>query len=205
MGNFRKAIVGIVVLVAMFVSASEAQTTFNGYGDFGGGFSQGLGFNVGEFVTDGGIDIYHNKYFGEAELGWDSADLQFFQAGTTFRAHGLLMYQAKPHWRFGGGLHFSKVIGQPNDQLSKYWPVAAVTYERRRFRINNEYLFSVGSYFMTGPLFDMRYRIGKGFYYRERFGMFFYRDRGLFDSPVFHGGEADFGVLYVIRDHREVQ
>lgn len=200
-----KLIARLVLLAALLAAVCSAQTRTTGYGDFGGGFSRGLGFNTQDFAFDGGLNFYHDKYFGEGEVGWDNADLTLFNAGTTLRAHGLFMYQAKEHWRFGGGLHYSKVIGQPSDQLSKYWPVAAAMYERRRFRIDNEYLFSVGSYLMSGPLADMRVRIGKGFYYRERFGLFFYHDRGLVASPLFRGGEADFGIMYVFHERPEVQ
>lgn len=200
-----KLIAGLVLFAALLAPVCSAQTHTTFYGDGGGGFSHGLGFNTGDFAVDGGLNFYHDKYFGEGEVGWDSADLTLFQSGTTFRAHGLFMYQAKEHWRFGGGLHYSKVIGQSSDQLSKYWPVAAAMYERRRFRIDNEYLFSFGNYLITGPLADMRVRIGKGFYYRERFGLFFYHDRGLVASPLFRGGEADFGIMYVFHERPEVQ
>jgi hypothetical protein len=200
-----KVIIGLVLFATLLAPVSSAQTYKTFYGDGGGGFSRGLGFNTKDFTIDGGADVFHDKYFLEGEAGWDSADLRFLQAGTTLRTHGLFMYQAKEHWRFGGGLHYSKVIGQSTYQLSKYWPVASATYERRRFRIDNEYLFSFGNYLITGPLADMRVRIGRNFYYRERFGLFFYHDRGLVASPLFRGGEADFGIMYVFHNHPEVQ
>jgi hypothetical protein len=204
-GNSMKVIARLIFVAALLAALCSAQTRITGYGNLGAGFSRGLGFNTGDFALDGGANFYHDKYFGEGELGWDSADLTLFRDGKTLRAHGLFMYQAKEHWRFGGGLHYSRVLGEPNDRLSQYWPVAAAMYERRRFRIDNEYLFSVGSHLMTGPLADMRVRIRKNVYFRERFGLFFYHDRGLVASPLFRGGEADFGIMYVFHERPEVQ
>jgi hypothetical protein len=200
-----RTITGLFFSILLLVTISSAQDKYNFYGGPGGGFSKGLGFYTGDFTIDGGLDVFHNKFFGEGEVGWDSANLQIFDAGRTLRVHGFVMYQAREHWWFGGGAHYARVLSEPTDPLQKLWPVASAMYQKGRFRINNEYLFSVGNLFMTGPLIDMRYRIGKGFYYRERFGLFFYHDRNSVTPPPFYrGGEADFGVIYVIRDHPAV-
>jgi hypothetical protein len=196
-------VASLVFVLALLVPGASAQMNYSVYGGPGGGFSRGLGFYESDFTLDGGADVFHNKLFGEAEIGFDSANLQFLNAGRTLRVHGLFMYQAKEHWRLGGGLHYAKVIGEPDYSLQKLWPVAAAMYERGRFRINSEYLFPMGSYIMTGPLGDMRFRIGRGFYYRERFGLFFYHDRGTTGSPFYRGGEADFGVIYVFHDRSD--
>lgn len=196
-----KLITGLFFAIALLVTNGLAQENYTIYGGPGGGFSHGLGFNEANFNIDGGADVFRNKMFGEGEIGWDSANLQFFNAGTTLRLHGLVMYHGKEHWWFGGGVHYAKVISEPTDTLQKLWPVATAMYQKGRFRINNEYLFPVGNYYMTGPLIDMRYRIGKGFYYRERFGLFFYHDHNQVTPPPFYrGGEADFGILYVFHD-----
>ncbi|MGH9566067.1 MAG: hypothetical protein ACRD4I_08800, partial [Candidatus Angelobacter sp.] len=86
-----KLIARLTLFAALLAPVCSAQTHTTFYGDGGGGFSRGLGFNTKDFTIDGGLNFYHDKYFAEGELGWDSADLRFFQAGKTLRAHGLFM------------------------------------------------------------------------------------------------------------------
>lgn len=199
-----RRITGLFFAIVLLTITASAQNNFTVYGGAGGGLSRGLGFNQGDFALDGGADIYHKKMFGEAEVGWDSANLFVLQDGTTLRFHALAMYHGKEHWWFGGGVHYAHVLHEPLDPAHEYWPVAAAMYQKSRFRINNEYLFPVGNRFMTGPLCDMRYRVWKGLYYRERFGLFFYHDLNQPPNPPhWRGGEADFGAIYVFHDRRE--
>jgi len=55
---------------------------------------------------------------------------------------------------------------------------------------------------MTGPLLDLRMQIGRGFYYRELVGVFFYRDVLQFPTTRRVGSEATFGILYVFHEQQ---
>jgi hypothetical protein len=73
-------------------------------------------------------------------------------------------------------------------------------FEQDWFRLNAQYLIPTSTdYSLNGPLFDMRMHLKQRFYFRERVGIYAYRNpNGA--SPSHHVSAAvDFGVIYVFR------
>jgi len=169
---------------------------------FGGGIGLApAGFNSPLYHIEFGDDLALRRWFTQAEVGVDSADDQQIRTGYTLRAHTLVMFQATPSWRFGGGIHYSELA------TSKYikhnrWPVIAAMYESGWFRGTFKYLLpgSDPDYNSTGPLCEMRFHIADGFYFRERIAAFAFRNPYGGDSHYHPGAEADIGLMYVFRD-----
>jgi hypothetical protein len=167
----------------------------------GGGIGvNGLSFQSPYYNVDAGVDWGALKpLFFEAEAGADTANPKPLKDGTTVRAHGLVMIKGKGHWRYGGGVHFSELFTSKYDNHST-WPTVGAMFEQDWFRLNAQYLIPTGTdYSLTGPLFDMRMHIKNRFYFRERVGIYEYRNpNGA--SPSHHlSAVADFGVIYVFR------
>jgi hypothetical protein len=109
------------------------------------------------------------------------------------------MLRATQHWRLGGGVHFSELFTCKYDNHST-WPTVGAMFEHHWFRLNAQYLIPTGTdYTLNGPLFDMRMHIKRRFYFRERVGVYAYRNpNGA--TPSHHvSAVADFGVIYVFR------
>jgi hypothetical protein len=101
--------------------------------------------------------------FLEAEAGADTANPTPLNHGYSIRAHGVVMARAKPHWRFGGGVHFSQRFSSKYNNHS-VWPTVGAMSEQGWFRLNAQYLIPTGSdYSLTGPLFDMRMHLKQRF------------------------------------------
>ena len=167
----------------------------------GGGIgANGLSFQSPYYNGDAGIDWGKLRpVFFEAEAGADTANPSPLNNGYTVRAHGLVMMRATPHWRLGGGVHFSELFSSKYNNHST-WPTLGVMFERDWFRLNAQYLIPTSTdYSLNGPLFDMRMHLKRRFYFRERVGIFAYRNPND-GSPSYHvSAVADFGVLYVFR------
>jgi len=167
----------------------------------GGGIGvNGLSFQSPYYNVDVGVDWGALKpIFFEGEVGADTANPKPLKDGTTVRAHGLVMIKGKGHWRFGGGVHFSELFTSKYDNHST-WPTVGAMFEQDWFRLNAQYLIPTGTdYSLTGPLFDMRMHIKRRFYFRERVGIYAYRNPNE-ASPSHHvSAVADFGVIYVFR------
>jgi hypothetical protein len=167
----------------------------------GGGMgANGLSFQSPYYNADGGVDWGNlQPIFFEVEAGADTANPKPLKDGATVRAHGVVMVRATPHWRLGGGVHFSELFTSKYDNHST-WPTLGAMFEQDWFRLNAQYLIPTGAdYSLTGPLFDMRMHIKKRFYFRERVGIYAYRNPNE-ASPSHHvSAVADFGILYVFR------
>jgi hypothetical protein len=167
----------------------------------GGGIGvNGLSFQSPYFNVDAGVDWGNRTpIFVEGEVGADTANPNGSKDGTTFRAQGVLMWRATTHWRIGGGVHFSELFTSRYDNHGT-WPTVGAMFEQDWFRLNAQYLIPTGSdYSLTGPLFDMRMHIRNGFYFRERVGIYAYRNPNE-PNPSHHvSAVADFGILYVFR------
>jgi hypothetical protein len=167
----------------------------------GGGIGvNGLGFQSPYYNADAGIDWGSLRpIFFEAEAGADTANPTPLKDGYTLRAHGLVMVRATPHWRFGGGVHFSELFSSKFNNHST-WPTLGAMFEQDWFRLNAQYLIpTTTDYNLNGPLFDMRMHLKQRFYFRERVGIYAYRNPNEV-TPSHHVSAAvDFGVLYVFR------
>jgi hypothetical protein len=199
--NFRPTILALAVSLCF---AHSARAQLSPYIDGGAGGNE-LGFSSIYYHADGGIDYFHDKLFAEGEGGWDSQNPMRINNGNTFRAHGLGMWQIR-HWLFaGGGVHYSRVSTSVY-HIQGPWPVAAFLMKSQtgRLRLNSQYLFSTEPYMLQGPLFDLRVRLwqNKHWYYRERLGIYRYRDP-LDPPPIVrhHGIDLGFSLLYVFRDN----
>lgn len=160
--------------------------------------ANGLGFQSPYYNGDVGVDWGRlHPIFFEAEAGADTANPKGLNNGVTVRAEGIAMLRATRHWRFGGGFHFSELLTSKYDDHS-VWPTLGAMFEQDRFRVNAQYLIPTGTdYSLTGPLFDIRMHIKKGFSFRERVGIYAYRNPNE-DSPAHHvSAAADFGGIYV--------
>jgi hypothetical protein len=178
-------------------AACSAQTT--PYAGAGIGVN-GLGFQSPYYNGDLGVDWGALRpMFFEAEVGADTANPNGLKDGTTLRSHGIVMIKGKGCWRFGGGVHFSQLFASRYGNHS-VWPSVGAMFEQDWFRLNAQYLIPTGTdYTLNGPLFDMRMHLKKNFYFRERIGIYAYRNPGG-ASPSHHiSAAADFGVLYVFR------
>jgi outer membrane protein OmpA-like peptidoglycan-associated protein len=165
----------------------------------GGGIgANGLSFQSPYYNADAGIDWGNlHPIFFEAEIGADTANPNPLKDGFTVRAHGLVMVRSTEHWRFGGGVHFSELFTSKYDNHST-WPTLGAMFEQDWFRLNAQYLIPTGTdYSLTGPLFDMRMHMRKGFFFRERVGIYSYRNPNEVSPSHRVSAVADFGVLYV--------
>jgi len=168
------------------------------YADGGFGLYGNLGKSNPNYNADAGVDLNHNRLFAEFEGGADTANESGGSTGYTYRLHGLLFYRGKSRWSYGGGVHYSEFTAQLYKKHD-LWPTLALLYERGPARVNFQYLFPGENtdYHEQGPLVDLRVHLIKGFYYRQRTDVLFYRD-ALQSPPAHHvGSENTFGVLYV--------
>jgi hypothetical protein len=166
----------------------------------GGGFGvNGLGFQSPYYNGDVGVDWgdLHSTFF-EAEAGADTANPNGLDNGVTFRAHGTVMWRATPHWRLGGGIHFSNLFSSRYDKRS-IWPTLGAMFEKDWFRLNAQLLIPTSPDDLVGPLFDMRMHLRKKFYFRERVGIYWYVSFNEASPSRHPSAVADFGVLYVFR------
>jgi hypothetical protein len=165
----------------------------------GGGIGvNGLGFQSPYYNGDIGVDWGNLRpTFFEAEVGADTANPNGLDNGVTFRGDGVVLWRTTPHWRLGGGLHFSDLFSSSYDK--RYiWPTLGAMFEKDWFRLNAQFLIPTSPDGLVGPLFDMRMHLRKRFYFRERVGVYWYV--GDEPNPSRHAsGVADFGVLYVFR------
>jgi len=187
-------LLGSVLLFTALAGAQVAPYVGAGIG------VNGLSFQSPYYNVDGGIDWGSSKpIFFEVEAGADTANPKPLKDGTTFRAHGQVMIKTKGPWRFGGGVHFSELFTSKYDNHS-VWPTVGAMFQQDWFRLNAQYLIPTGTdYSLQGPLFDMRMHIKGGLYFRERVGIYAYRDPNEV-SPSHHvSGVADFGAVYVFR------
>jgi outer membrane protein OmpA-like peptidoglycan-associated protein len=165
----------------------------------GGGIgANGLSFQSPYYNADIGVDWGSLRpIFFEAEAGADTANPNGLNNGVTMRAEGIAMVRVTPHWRLGGGFHFSELFTSKYDDHST-WPTLGAMFEQDWFRLNAQYLIPTGTdYTLNGPLFDMRMHMKGRFYFRERVGIYSYRNPNEV-SPSHHvSAVADFGVIYV--------
>ena len=187
------------LLAAVLLIAASADAQVSPY--VGGGIGwNGLSFRSLYYNVDGGMDWGTSKpIFVEAELGADTANPDPLKDGTTIRAHGLVMAKTKGPWRFGGGVHFSELFTSRYDNHST-WPTVGAMFEQGWFRLNAQYLVpTTTDYSLTGPLFDLRMHMKRGFYLRERVGIYAYRNPNEANPSHHVSAVADFGVIYVFR------
>ena len=138
----------------LFLSALGCAQTAP-YADAGIGVN-GLGFQSPYYDADVGIDWgEHRPTFFEAEVGADTANPNGLNNGTTFRAEGIVMWRSTPHWRLGGGIHFSDLFASKYGQ-DHVWPTLGALFERDWFRLNAQLLIPTSPTALVGPLFDMR-------------------------------------------------
>jgi len=160
--------------------------------------ANGVGFQSPYYNADVGVDwgSLHPIFF-EAEAGADTANPKGLDNGVTMRAEGIAMVRVTPHWRLGGGVHFSELFTSKYNDHST-WPTVGAMFERDWFRLNAQYLIPTGTdYTLNGPLFDMRMHMKSRFYLRERVGIYDYRNPNE-ASPSHHvSAVADFGAIYV--------
>ena len=184
-------------LAAFFFLGALGSAQTAPYADAGIGVN-GLGFQSPYYTADVGVDWGDLRpTFFEAEAGADTANPNSLNTGVTFRAHGVVMWRATPHWRLGGGIHFSDLF------TSKYgkhqvWPTLGAMFEKQWFRLNAQLLIPTSPNALVGPLFDMRMHLKKRFYLRERVGIYWYVT-DLEPSSRRASAVADFGILYVFR------
>jgi hypothetical protein len=158
--------------------------------------ANGLGFQSPYYNVDAGIDWGNlHPLFFEAEAGADTANPSPLNNGYTVRGQGIMMVRATPHWRLGGGVHFSNLFSSKYDKRS-IWPTLGAMFERDWFRLNAQFLIPTTPDELVGPLFDIRLHLRKRFYFRERVGIYWYVSNEA--SPSRRASAvADFGVLYV--------
>ena len=187
------------LLAAVLFSGAIASAQVAPYA--GGGIGvNGLSFQSPYYNADAGLDWGNSRpMFFEAETGVDTANPKPLKDGYTLRAHGVVMVRATPHWRFGGGVHFSELFTSKYDNHS-IWPTVGAMFEQDWFRLNVQYLIPTSTdYSLNGPLFDMRMHMKGRFYLRERVGIYAYRNPNE-TTPTHHvSAVADFGVIYVFR------
>jgi hypothetical protein len=182
--------------VVLFLGAlGSAQTA--PYADAGIGVN-GLGFQSPYYDADVGVDWGdHRPTFFEAEVGADTANPNGLNNGATFRAEGIVMWRSTPHWRLGGGIHFSDLFTSRYGQ-DHVWPTLGAMFEENWFRLNAQLLIPTSPTALVGPLFDMRTHLKKRFYLRERVGIYWYVT-DIVPSSRRASAVADLGVLYVFR------
>jgi hypothetical protein len=190
-----RALPNLLATLLWLGTIGSAQTAPYAGGGIGG---NGLGFQSPYYNGDVGVDWgdLHSTFF-EGEAGADTANPNGLNNGTTFRAHGVVMWRTTPHWRLGGGVHFSDLFTSKYDKDS-VWPTLGAMFEKDWFRLNAQFLIPTSPDDLAGPLFDMRMHLRKRFYFRERVGIYWYVSSEA--SPSRHvSAVADFGVLYVFR------
>jgi hypothetical protein len=167
----------------------------------GGGIGvNGLSFQSPYYNADAGVDWGDLRpIFFEAETGVDTANPKPLNNGYSLRAHGLVMLRATPRWRLGGGVHFSELFSSKYNNHST-WPTVGAMFEQNWFRLNAQYLIpTTTDYSLNGPLFDIRLHLKQRFFFRQRVGIYAYRNPNE-ASPSHHlSAVVDFGVLYVFR------
>ena len=186
-----------MLFVALVFSGAVAGAQTEPYAGAGMGVN-GLSFQSPYYNGDIGVDWGDlHPTFLEAEVGADTANPNGVNNGTTLRAHGAVLWRASPHWRLGGGVHFSELFTSNYDKRS-VWPTLGPMYEKDWFRLNAQLLIPTNPNDLVGPLFDIRMHLKKRFYFRERVGVYWYvSDEG---KPSRHASAvADFGVIYVFR------
>jgi outer membrane protein OmpA-like peptidoglycan-associated protein len=185
------------LLAAVLVSSAVGSAQVAPYA--GGGIgANGLSFQSPYYNADIGVDWGSLRpIFFEAEAGADTANPNGLNNGVTMRAEGIAMVRVTPYWRLGGGFHFSELFTSKYDDHST-WPTVGAMFEQDWFRLNAQYLIPTGTdYTLNGPLFDMRMHMKGRFYFRERVGIYSYRNPNEV-SPSHHvSAVADFGVIYV--------
>jgi outer membrane protein OmpA-like peptidoglycan-associated protein len=184
----------LVAVILFSSSAARAQAAPYAGGGIG---ANGLSFQSPYYNADAGIDWGNPRpIFLEGEIGADTANPNPLKDGYTLRAHGVVMVRATKHWRLGGGFHFSELFTSKYDNHST-WPTLGAMFEQDWFRLNAQFLIPTGTdYSLAGPLFDMRMHLKGRFYFRERVGIYSYRNPNEV-SPSHHvSAVADFGVLY---------
>jgi hypothetical protein len=192
-----RALPKLLATVLFLVALGGAQVA--PYADGGIGVN-GLSFQSPYYFADVGVDWGSlHPLFVEGEAGADTANPTGLDNGVTVRAEGVVMWKVTPHWRLGGGFHFTELLTSPYDTHST-WPTLGAMFEQDWFRLNAQYLIPTSTdYSLTGPLFDMRMHLKGRFYVRERVGIYVYRNPNQ-ESPSHHvSAVADFGVLYVFR------
>ena len=97
-------------LAAFFFLSALGSAQMAPYADAGIGVN-GLGFQSPYYDADVGVDWGSLRpTFYEAEVGADTANPNGINNGTTFRAEGVVLWRTSPHWRLGGGIHFSDLF-----------------------------------------------------------------------------------------------
>jgi outer membrane protein OmpA-like peptidoglycan-associated protein len=185
------SIVAVILLSGTAVTAQVAPYAGGGIG------ANGLSFQSPYYNADAGIDWGNLRpIFLEGEIGADTANPKPLKDGYTLRAQGVVMLRATEHWRLGGGFHFSELFTSKYDNHST-WPTLGAMFEQDWFRLNAQFLIPTGTdYSLAGPLFDMRMHLKGRFYFRERVGIYSYRNPNEV-SPSHHvSAVADFGVIY---------
>jgi outer membrane protein OmpA-like peptidoglycan-associated protein len=191
------SIVAVILFSGAAVTAQVAP-----YAGAGAGVN-GLTFQSPYYNADAGIDWGNLRpIFLEGEIGADTANPKPLKDGYTLRVQGVVMVRATEHWRLGGGVHFSELFTSKYDNHST-WPTVGAMFERDWFRLNAQYLIPTGTdYTLNGPLFDMRMHMKGRFYFRERVGIYSYRNPNEV-SPSHHvSAVADFGVIYAFGGRR---
>src|SRR5579872_5176801 len=145
----------LVFLSACMVHAQTAPYAGSGLG------VNGLGFQSPYYNADIGVDWGDLRpTFFETEVGADTANPNGLSNGTTVRAHGVVLWRANPHWRLGGGVHFSDLFTSKYDKQS-FWPTLGAMFEKDWFRLNAQLLIPASSDNLVGPLFDVRMHLRK--------------------------------------------
>jgi outer membrane protein OmpA-like peptidoglycan-associated protein len=184
-------IVAVILFSGAAVTAQVAPYAGVGIG------ANGLSFQSPYYNADAGIDWGNLRpIFLEGEMGADTANPKPLKDGYTLRAESVVMVRATEHWRLGGGFHFSELFTSKYDNHST-WPTLGAMFEQDWFRLNAQFLIPNGTdYSLAGPLFDMRMHMKGRFYFRERVGIYSYRNPNEV-SPSHHvSAIADFGVIY---------
>lgn len=185
----------LLAIILFSCAFGRAQTA--PYADAGIGVN-GLGFQSPYYDADIGVDWgNHRPTFLEAEVGADTANPNGLSNGVTFRAEGVVLWRTTPHWRLGGGIHFSDLFTSKYGQ-EHVWPTLGTMFEENWFRLNAQLLIPTGPNALVGPLFDMRMHLKKRFYLRERVGVYWYVT-DIEPSSRRASAVADFGILYVFR------
>ncbi len=170
----------------------------------GAGFGlPGMGFSY-SYVADAGIDVNIRRLFMQAEIGADTGYKEDVHDGYTVRTHGTLMLRTTKSWSFGGGIHYSALTTSAYKKHNR-WPALAAMYEHDFLRGTLNYLLpgSDDRYNLTGAIVDLRFRLKRGLYWRQRLGIFVFRNP--FEAnPSYHkGAELNWSLAYVFRDRKE--
>jgi hypothetical protein len=191
-----RALLKLLAAVLFLGAVGSAQMA--PYADAGIGVN-GLGFQSPYYDGDVGVDWGSLRpTFFEAEVGADTANPNGLNNGVTLRAEGIVMWRTAPHWRLGGGIHFTELFTSAYGK-EYVWPTLGAMFEKNWFRLNAQCLIPVSPDGLVGPLFDARMHLRKNFYFRERVGIYWYVNSTDANPSRHASGVADFGVLYVFR------